>query len=130
MPATILIVDADPYAAHVTRAIAARTIPGAVFEIAATPEVARASVELGHPDMLIIDPSPHSPAAGELIAALKQRWPDIRVLVLTAAPTPLLRRTMRNLGVDAYLEKPVPLPRLAEELRTVLEPSTRRSASA
>ena len=120
MTSHVLIVDPDPYAAHVTRAIVARTAPEADFEVAATPEVALRVMERATPDVLIIDPAPQSPSARDLIAGLKLQHPEVRVVVLASAPTPNLRRAMEKLGVDVYLEKPVPFPRFVEELRAMI----------
>jgi DNA-binding NarL/FixJ family response regulator len=117
-PLHILIVDPDISAANVTGAIAARAAPGAVLTIAPEAAVAGRNLARLQPDVLIIDPSPSPEAGSAVIAAVKRPLPGARVIVLASAPTAGLRRRMRDLGVDLYLEKPAPL--LVEELRRLL----------
>jgi DNA-binding NarL/FixJ family response regulator len=119
----VLIVDANPSAAQVTCAMVARAMPQATVEIAPTIECALLTVARQPPDALFIDPSPHTPAAAQLIAELKAAYPNARVIVIASMPTPALRRTMEGLGVDAYLEKPALLPLLQHELHALLENS-------
>jgi DNA-binding response OmpR family regulator len=116
----ILIVDADTSAAEVTGAIVARAVPEAT--VAIVPIGARVTLD-GHghaPDMLIIDPSPHSVDSAQLIRQLKAARADMRVIVIASTPTPALRRMMTELQVDAYLEKPVLLSLFHNQLRALL----------
>jgi DNA-binding NarL/FixJ family response regulator len=116
----VLIVDADVSAAQVTSAIVTRTVSEATVELA--PAVQR--VDLGarnhYPDVLIIDPSPHDRAAIQLIRELKAARPDARVIVLASGSNPTLRRTITDLHVDAYLEKPILLGLFTHQLRVLL----------
>jgi DNA-binding NarL/FixJ family response regulator len=81
-------------------------------------------VDLGahdqYPDVLIIDPSPHDSASVRLIQDLKAARPDARVIVISSGPTPTLRRTITDLHVDAYLEKPILLGLFKHQLCVLL----------
>lgn len=116
----ILIMDADPGAAQVTRAGVERALPGATLDVEADADHGWHSVQRHCPDALIIDPAPHNLASAWLIQALKSVNPDAPVIVLASAPTPSLRRTLHRVGVDVYLEKPVPLSILLSELQASL----------
>lgn len=116
----ILIIDADASAAYITRACVQRVAPKASCTIEpGTP----GSIYNAHDplDLVIVDPPSHSPAGIRLVRTLKETHPKAHVIVLTSAPTPMLRRDMQLLGVDAYLEKPAPLAELVVALRTSLQ---------
>jgi DNA-binding NarL/FixJ family response regulator len=116
----ILIIDADASAAYITRMGVQRIAPEATCLIEQS--TARDLSELGiRPDVVIVDPPHHTLAGSRLIQNLKQAYPEAHVIVLASAPTPILRRDMHLLGVEAYLEKPAPLAELAVALRTSLQ---------
>jgi chemotaxis response regulator CheB len=117
IPLHILIVDPDISSTHVTRAIVARAAPEA--RISVEPDAEQACLQLGRllPDVLIIDPSPALLAGLKLITAVKGQHAG-QVIVVASAPSLGLRRRMRALGVDLYLEKPAPL--LVSDLRSFL----------
>ena len=117
----ILIVDPDASAAQVTDAIVRRVTPDATVTVAPDPERGWLSLMRHQPDVLIIDPAPYNPAGGRLVELVKERFPASCVIVLASAPTAPLRRRMLLLGVDAYLEKPVPLPLLVERLGDLIQ---------
>jgi CheY-like chemotaxis protein len=116
----ILIVDANTSAAHVTRAVIARTLPDATVAVVPTLEAAKSQLQGQPQDMLILDPSPDTLADARFLQRLKEDLPAAHVMVLCSAPTPALRRQMEALGVDVYLEKPVILSLFAQELRSIL----------
>jgi DNA-binding NarL/FixJ family response regulator len=119
----ILIVDANTSAAHVTRGVIARTLPGATVEVVPTLAAAKLLLQLQPHDMLILDPSPDTLADAQFLQALKEDLPAAHVMVLCSAPTPALRRQMEAVGVDVYLEKPVVLSQFAQKLRSILAPA-------
>jgi len=110
----ILLVDADPSAAHVTGAIVQRNAPQATVRIEPNIRIGWASVQQSPPDVLIVDPAPYG------IQDCKELRPAMRVIVLASAPTPTLRGRVQRLGVDLYLEKPAPLALLSETLKAAL----------
>lgn len=116
----ILIIDADASAAYITRACVQRVAPKAICTIES--DASGRMYDARDPlDVVIVDPPYHSPAGIRLVRALKETHPKVHVIVLTSAPTPMLRRDMQLLGVDAYLEKPAPLAELVVALRTSLQ---------
>jgi DNA-binding NarL/FixJ family response regulator len=124
----VLIVDADASAAEVTGAIVRHITPAATIEIAATPERGWFSVRRRMPDVLIIDPSPDRTEGFVLVRLCQQLQPPPQIVVLTSAPTPILRSQARQLGVHIYLEKPAALAQLVEQLRAVLDRPQERPA--
>lgn len=116
----ILIVDPDMRAAQVTGAMITRSLPSATLCVEATPERGWLSFQDNHPDVVIIDPSLHSPAGLQLIRQVKDQPLPARVIVLTSSPTPALRRRMSTMGVDVYLEKSGPLDQLLVQIERIL----------
>ena len=117
----VLIVDADASAAQVTAAGVMRALPDASLTIVPSPERGRGSLQCLQPDVLIVDPSPHTLAAMSLIRLAKAEYPACCVVVLTSAPRPALRRDLMRLGVDVYVEKPAPLELLMRQLRAITQ---------
>ena len=120
----ILIVDADSSAAQVTSAIVSRTVAEATVELVPAVERIDLLAQRQYPDVLIIDPSPHDNAGVRLIRELKTARPDARVIVIASNSTPALRRTITDLHVDAYLEKPILLALFIHQLRALLRNAT------
>lgn len=81
------------------------------------------------PDVLIIDPTPYGLASAWLIQALKGQCPHACVIILASARTPGMRRDLRRLGVDAYLEKPASLAEIIAQVNAAL-PGTDACANA
>lgn len=117
----ILIVDADRNAAQVTRAAVARSLPTATVTVTTDPAHPWARNQPEPLDVLIIDPPPHRPAGTQLIRRARATWPGVVVIVLASAPTPALRRALRELAVDVYLEKPALLPVVLSALHAALQ---------
>jgi two-component system NtrC family response regulator len=59
----------------------------------------------------------------ELAAFARSASPAVRIIVLTAYGTPDVEARARNLGADAFLHKPMPLPELARIVDTLLTAS-------
>jgi DNA-binding response OmpR family regulator len=131
----ILIVDSDRSAAEVTRAVVVRALPEATVAVAPTFERAQLSMQGQRPDALIIDPAPQSRDGTRLIEQFKAMCPSAPIIVVASMPTPALRRTMADLRVDTYLEKPALLPLLRNQLHALVqngaaaEPPTNTSRS-
>lgn len=121
MPLHILIVDADRTAAQVTRAAVARSLPAATVTVTTDPAHPWVRTPPEPLDVLIIDPPRRPPAGTQLIRRAQALWPGVLVIVLASAPTPALRRDLRALAVDMYLEKPALLPVVLTALHTALQ---------
>ena len=55
----------------------------------------------------------HGSEGLELVAFARERWPETRLVVLTAYGSPAAENEARRLGADAFLHKPQPLPEVA-----------------
>lgn len=120
MPLHILIVDPDKSAAEVTSAVIQRLAPDAALAITRSLDDAAAQITRRPPDVLIIDPSPYRLAGTQMLQQIRRDHPSLRMIVVASAPSSALRAKMHNLGVDGYLEKPVLLEQVAQELNGVL----------
>lgn len=125
----ILIVDPDASATRITRAGVERVVPEATVTVEPNPERAWRSIQRHCPDVLIIDPPPHTPATERLIQDLKRLSPLAQVIVLASTPTPTLRRTLQQVGADTYLAKPAPLAVLMEALQLAVQQFQERAPS-
>jgi DNA-binding response OmpR family regulator len=120
MALQILIVDTDTHAAQATSAVVSRPFLDVKVLVAPTHELALRSMQEHHPDVLIIDPSPHNLDGAGLIQHFKTTCPRAITIVVASAPTPALRRKMSELEVDRYLEKPALLSLLWRDLQALL----------
>jgi DNA-binding NtrC family response regulator len=50
----------------------------------------------------------------ELVAYVRERCPQTRIVILTAYGSPEVEKEAIRRGVDAFLRKPIPLPQLAQ----------------
>lgn len=125
----ILILDADATSAQVTRAGLERALPGVTLAVETNPECGWISMKHHRPDVLIIDPAPYGLASAWLIQALKGQCVHACVIILASARTPGLRRDLRRLNVDAYIEKPASLSEIIAIVNAAL-PGTAPCANA
>lgn len=119
-PHRIQIIDSDPTAALVTQRGLQRLLDNdADVTIAPSPEAAWVACTQSVVELLIIDPTPQSVAITAMIKAVREQYPALPILILTAYDSPLLRRTMRMQGIIHYVAKPVTLHDLSELVRTI-----------
>lgn len=92
-----------------------RQAPGveAVSE-AASGEAALASVDDFRPDLVILDLMLPDMSGIEVLEALKQRHPSVRVAVFTNYPYPAFRRRCLELGASHFLAKTTELEQVVE----------------
>lgn len=62
----------------------------------------------------------------ELVSFIRRESPQTRTILLTSYGSPEIEAEARRLGVDAFLHKPEPLPRVAALVRTLLEVPERK----
>ena len=79
-------------------------------------------VELEHPDEVVVDLAMPEMDGFAAIAEIRRRFPDTKILVLSAFASPTVRRKAFALGADAVLTKGVPL----EEVESALLSLNRR----
>ncbi len=123
MDGHILIVDADARAAAATCALVQRVAPAATLACEHMPYGGWLHAQQMMPDVLIIDPSTQGPAGMLVIHLCKEHNPNLRVIVLAAAPTPTLRRQLQHMGITTYGEKPAASEFLVGQLRADLHES-------
>lgn len=128
MPPHVLIVDVDSGVAQVTGAAVRHMLPGTTVVAETTPERGWINIRATSPDVMIIDPAPHDPAALFLIQLCQQLPTPPHIVILTSVSTTTLRTRAQRLGVEVYLEKPVELTTLIEQLRPLLERLPERGA--
>ena len=92
-----------------------RKAPGveAVSEVASG-EAALASVDDFRPDWVILDLMLPGMSGLEVLEALKQRHPSVRVAVFTNYPYPAFRRRCLELGAAHFLAKTTELEQIVE----------------
>lgn len=57
----------------------------------------------------------------EIVREVRQRYPNTRVILLTAYGSPETEAEARRLGVDAFLHKPQSLPAVAQLVHDLLQ---------
>jgi CheY-like chemotaxis protein len=111
-PSRVLIIDDDVFVRRLLR----MTLPAEEFEIAEAGDgdIALAVAEAQRPELVLLDWCMPTVSGDTVLAELKERFPTLAVIVLTAASEQRLRA--EELGADGFLTKPFsPL----ELLRTV-----------
>jgi CheY-like chemotaxis protein len=100
----LLIVDDDPE----MRAMLRDVLAGAGFstEEAADTEALLALIPRVEPAAIILDHEMPGDWGLEILPSLRQRWPAIPVVIITAFGGPKARETAARLGAAAYLDKP------------------------
>lgn len=121
----ILIVDADRNAAEVTGALIQHIASDATLRYASTLRHGWIAAQCAVPDVLIVDPGPHTPASMLLIQMCKASWPPMQVVVLTLA-----RTLTKQIQADVHIDKVVAAPALVDTLQTVIQQATRASRAA
>jgi DNA-binding response OmpR family regulator len=124
--ATILLVDDDPEMRAVLRDFL--TEAGFNVEEAADTETLLALVPREEPAAIILDHEMPGDWGLEALPTLRQRWPDIPVVIITAFGGAKARETAEALGAAGYLDKPFRLATLLALVRGAL--ASRASASA
>lgn len=57
------------------------------------------------PDVLLLDLNMPGPSVIDTIARLRSQCPNLRIIILTATDDPVYVRTLRKIGINAYLLK-------------------------
>jgi CheY-like chemotaxis protein len=122
MSASILIVDDEPDVAHLFRQHFRREVRQGdyVLHFATSGEQAleRLAREI-EPHLIVILSDINMPAMDglTLLGEIKQRWPDLPVMMVTAYGDDERRRRARELGAAEFLTKPVDFDHLRAQLR-------------
>ncbi len=114
----IVLVDDDPE----MRAVLRDFLAAAGYRVgeAGDTETLLAVVPLVAPAAIILDHELPGDWGLEVLPVLRQRHPDVPVIVITAFGGPRLRETAERLGAAGYLDKPFRLAHLLSLLQQVL----------
>lgn len=72
------------------------------------------------PDLVLLDWKMPGRSGAEVLKELKRRYPDVRVIVLTADRSPRQRTLARSLGAEVFLTKPFSPVQLIETVERLL----------
>jgi DNA-binding NtrC family response regulator len=117
---TVLVVDDD----EAWRAALKDSLEREGFHVVA---VARSewtlpAIELYRPAVLVLDNVMPGPTLGlELLPALRRRWPDLPIVMMTAFGGMTTADEARRQGATAYFDKPFRVADLAGEIHRLVE---------
>lgn len=124
-PRTVLLVDDDAAA----RLLYARSLPGALpeFQIVTAPNGAEALAVLAERPIEVLVTDLHMPVMDgfQLLAHVRERYPNLGVVVLSSMPPEQVARTAPNLATYRRVPKPVPPAALAAHVRAAAEERVR-----
>ena len=101
----VMLVDDD----ETTRTLLRMTLPQDGFDIVEAGDGEDALERLGDgavPDLIVLDWKMPARSGAEVLATVKERHPDLAVVVLTAEKNAASRERAHELGADAFLTKP------------------------
>lgn len=116
--ARILVIDDEPPIRRLLRT-GLGTQDYAVVE-AADGAAALAALEAGGVDLAILDLGLPDMAGHALLAAIRERWPDLPVVILSSRDDERGKVEALDLGADDYVTKPFGMNELLARIRTAL----------
>ncbi|WP_267354963.1 MULTISPECIES: response regulator transcription factor [unclassified Methylobacterium] len=116
--ASILVIDDEPPIRRLLRT-GLGTQGYAIVE-AGDGAAALASLETGGIDLVILDLGLPDMAGHALLAAIRERWPDLPVLILSSRDDERGKVEALDLGADDYVTKPFGMNELLARIRTAL----------
>ena len=116
--ASILVIDDEPPIRRLLRT-GLGTQGYAIVE-AGDGAAALASLEAGGIDLVILDLGLPDMAGHALLAAIRERWPDLPVLILSSRDDERGKVEALDLGADDYVTKPFGMNELLARIRTAL----------
>jgi CheY-like chemotaxis protein len=121
----VVVIDDDVFVRRLLR----MTLPAEEFEIAEAPDgdVALALAEVQVPDLVLLDWRMPTMSGDTVLVELKERFPDVVVIVLTAEGAQ--RSRAEALGADAFLTKPFSPLELLRTIEQLLEARTANGAA-
>lgn len=115
----VLVVDDHPAVREGLRTMMELEPDLEVVAEAANGQEALQRVEEAQPNLVIMDVFMPRLGGIEATQAIKDRWPDIRVLIFTFLDTPALAQRALAAGADGYLLKDTPPELVVNAIRTV-----------
>lgn len=129
MTARILMVDDEPDAQELFRQNFRREIRKGVyaFDFALSGEAALEVMQGQEPPEVVLvlsDINMPGMSGIELLARIRETWPDVGVFMITAYGDNATETRARDLGAERFLTKPVDFGRLRQELSQAIEENT------
>jgi CheY-like chemotaxis protein/predicted regulator of Ras-like GTPase activity (Roadblock/LC7/MglB family) len=125
-PKRILIVDDEPNVALMLVAGLEKLGDEYLFEIAYRGDEALSKLQQDPYDLLITDYSMPGMSGLDLAQTVRQISPKTQVVLMTAHGTENLRKTVRNLRLDGYIDKPFSI----EQIRKIVKRAIERTRQA
>ena len=127
MSVSILVVDDEPDVAELFRQRFRREVRQGVYVLhyAGSGEAALAKLAEGiRPELIVILSDINMPGmeGSTLLAEIKQRWPDLPVMMVTAYGDDERRRRASEYGAAEFITKPVDFDFLKAQLRQLSRP--------
>ena len=127
MSVSILVVDDEPDVAELFRQRFRREVRQGVYVLhyAGSGEAALAKLAEGiRPELIVILSDINMPGmeGSTLLAEIKQRWPDLPVMMVTAYGDDERRRRASEYGAAEFITKPVDFDSLKAQLRQLSRP--------
>jgi len=126
MTARILMVDDEPDAQELFRQNFRREIRKGVyaFDFAISGEAALEVLESGQPPRVLLvlsDINMPGMSGIELLAEIRQTWPEVSVFMITAYGDNATEAKARDLGAEQFFTKPVDFAALKDDLSRSVE---------
>ena len=117
----ILVVDDDPSMLILLPKVLVRK--GFDVFVASDADAAEKILEKEPCDAAIVDLQMPGRDGFSLVTAIRHRWPELRIVVVSAYDSDAMRRKAAVLGVEAFLAKPVGVEELVHHLRSAKAPN-------
>ncbi len=126
----VLVIDENPRDRVQIEEAARQAFPGSRTEAVSDPFQIDGILDAGEFEMVVADHRPSWIDAFHVLARVRERNPDLPVLLCTGTGSEELAVAAMKAGFDDYvLKHPHHFPRLASAMRSALEESTRRRAA-
>lgn len=122
----VLVVDDDPDLALLVKVLLERRA-SALVEVASNGAMALTAAETFHPDVVVTDIEMPGLNGIELLTELRQRTPDVGVVVMTAHVSVEHAVSALRAQADEFLQKPLDNSKVVETVLRLTEESRRRS---
>ena len=81
------------------------------------------AIDTHHPDVVVLDVQLPGVNGLQVLDRVRQRWPDLPVIVMTSFAGPDTRDDARRRGATGFMDKPFSIARLVSELTWVTRDS-------
>lgn len=122
MPKTILIADDHPFCQDVIQLCLEQSdLEANLIGLASLAELATTLRQLAHCDLLVLDLGLADSVGIDTLKTVRERWPDVPVLVFSANDNLQLQHLAREMGARGFLPKSKPVSLIAKAIEAILE---------